>query len=360
MRKGWIFFLVFLAILITQKSYSRTNAVIDMAGRRVKVPLVVKRVVCLGPGTLRLLIYLRATDRVVGVEDIEKRFPFARPYWIANQWMNRVPTVGPGGPSGINKMPDMEAVLAVRPDVIFVTYMERAKADSLQRRLSIPVVILSYGEEGTVNSKIYESLKLMGRILSVEHRASQVISFIERCRNELLDGVSQYPDEKKPTVYAACIGFRGLHGVESTEASYIPFEWTRARNLAKRIKEKGHVFVDKEQVLLWDPEIIFIDGAGLSILRQEYSRKRKFYEALSAFKNKQVFILYPYNWYATNVGTAISDAYAVAKILYPKEFNALKLQNKVNEIYQFLVGCPLYSEMSELYGGLLSKPSFLK
>ena len=49
----------------------------DMAGRSVTVPAKVERIVGLGPGALRLISYLQATDKVVGVEDIDKEAPLA-------------------------------------------------------------------------------------------------------------------------------------------------------------------------------------------------------------------------------------------------------------------------------------------
>ncbi|MFW6139509.1 MAG: iron ABC transporter substrate-binding protein, partial [Spirochaetota bacterium] len=57
----------------------------DLAGRQVEVPLNVDRIVCAGPGALRLIVYLEAVDRVIGVEDAEKRWgPAGRPYALAH------------------------------------------------------------------------------------------------------------------------------------------------------------------------------------------------------------------------------------------------------------------------------------
>ncbi len=329
------------------------SAIVDMAGRQVTLPVRPARVICLGPGALRLIVYLRATKRVVGVEDIEKRFPLSRPYWIANSFMRHLPSIGPGGPAAINKMPDMESVLRVKPDIIFATYMAPQKADQIQSRLGIPVVVLSYGREGTIGHELYGSLALAGKALGLEQRASEVISCIEGERKHLLSLTKAFPEMEKPSVYAGCVGYRGLHGIGSTEASYLPFEWVRARNVAKNLRKEGHVFVSREQILAWNPQVIFIDSAGLELLKEDLEKKQKFYEGLKAFKAGNVYTLFPYNWYATNVGTAIIDAYAVAKVLYPKTLGHVKLHGKANEVYGFLVGAPLYSKMVKIHGRLL-------
>ena len=48
---------------------SKTRIIKDGAGREVKVPNKVKRVVCVGVGSLRYTSYMDAADLVVGVED---------------------------------------------------------------------------------------------------------------------------------------------------------------------------------------------------------------------------------------------------------------------------------------------------
>ena len=47
-----------------------TVSVTDMAGRRVSAPFDPDRIVCIGPGALRQIVYLQAEAKVVGVEDL--------------------------------------------------------------------------------------------------------------------------------------------------------------------------------------------------------------------------------------------------------------------------------------------------
>src|SRR5690554_8121699 len=51
----------------------------DMLGRKVKVPQHSTRIVGLGAGAVRLLVYLEASERLSGIEEMERR-P-GRPYW---------------------------------------------------------------------------------------------------------------------------------------------------------------------------------------------------------------------------------------------------------------------------------------
>jgi iron complex transport system substrate-binding protein len=331
---------------------AETITVTDMGKRVVEVPLNPQKIICLSPGTLRLIVYLGAADRVVGVEEFEKTRPTARPYILAHPELAKLPTVGPGGPGSINKEPDLEAVLKVRPDVIFISYMEPANADALQKKLGIPVVILTHGRFASVDELIYDSLRVAGKILKAEQRAEEVIGYVENARKDLLTRTQAVPDDQKPTVYIGSVGYKGVQGIESTDASFTPLEWVGARNLAKTISPRDHLFIDKEKLLAWNPDIIFIDGGGLGLVKQDYEKKPEFYKGLKAFREKRVYAIYPFNYYVTNVSTAVADAYAVGKILYPDRFSDIDPKTKADAIYKFLYGKPLYQQMEKDFGPL--------
>ena len=67
----------------------------DMEKRRVEVPCYPSRIICLGPGSLRLICYLGGMERVVGVEAFEKTAPVGRTYLWANSALAERPTIGP-------------------------------------------------------------------------------------------------------------------------------------------------------------------------------------------------------------------------------------------------------------------------
>lgn len=334
--------------------------VTDMADRQVTTPLDPERIVCIGPGTLRLIVYLEAESKVVGVEDMETMNPGGRPYWIAHPELHKLPRCGPGGPAGINKKPDLEAVLSLRPQVIFTTYMENAIADKTQDTLGIPVVVLSYGEFATFDEAVYDALRIGGRILNREQRADHIIDYIESLRKDLQTRTKNVSPGQRPAVYVGGIGYRGSYGIESTEQRYIPFEWLNVNNVAERVKARSgsHVFMDKEMLLKFNPAVIFIDGGGWALVKEDYSKKPEYYKALKAFFNQQIYILLPFNWYATNIGTALADAYAIGKRIYPERFKDIDPGNKTDEIYKFLVGAPVYKEIKKEYGPIGQKALF--
>jgi iron complex transport system substrate-binding protein len=337
-----------------------TITLTDMVGREVVIPKDPERIICISPGTLRLILYVSRKSRLVGVEDIEEANPKTRPYWVANRELSRLPSIGPGGPNTINKEPDLEKVLAVNPDVVFISYMDRGNANALQEKIGIPVIVLSYGPFGTFSEVVYDSIRLVGQAFGKEARAKAVIDLVEGSRRDLFSRVKDFPEERKPAVYVGGIGFKGTHGIQSTETRYAPFEWVKARNIAMSEGKKGHLFVGKEKILSWNPDIIFIDSGGNELVRQDYVKKPDFYEALKAFKARRVYLLHSFNWYMTNIGTVIADAYSVGKILHPERFKDVNLAAKADEIYAFLVGKPVYEQMAKSFGHLGTIPDYLK
>jgi iron complex transport system substrate-binding protein len=104
---------------------------------------------------------------------------------------------------------------------------------------------------------------------------------------------------------------------------------------------------------MWNPDVIFVDAGGYGLIKEDFKKKPQFYQGLKAFQNDRVYVLLPYIYYVANVGTAMADAYGAGKVLYPDRFNDIDPPEKADEIYGFLVGAPVYKEMTRDFGGLL-------
>jgi len=121
-------------------------------------------------------------------------------------------------------------------------------------------------------------------------------------------------------------------------------------NIAKTASTE-HIFISKEQLLEWNPEFIFVDEGGISIVYEDYEKSPEYYESLDAFKNGNVYGILPFNYYTTNIDTAMADSYYIGTVLYPEAFSDVDPVAKADEIYEFLVGKGVYSEMNEMFEG---------
>ncbi|NJF25781.1 iron ABC transporter substrate-binding protein [Thermococcus sp. Bubb.Bath] len=321
--------------------------VTDALGRTVKVPVNVTRVVAVGPGALRMMVYLNATDKVVGIEEFEKRFPYGRPYVLAHPELLKLPIIGPGGPG---KLPNFEALIKVHPQVIFMVFVSRSEANEVQSKTGIPVVVLSYGTlSNFTDREFFNSLLLAGKILGKEKRAENVIRFIENQQSYLENLTNGL---EGPTVYVGGIGYKGAHGITSTYTDYAPFTVLHLNNIASKVGSKsGWAQVDKEFLLKENPDYLFIDEGGLKIILSDYNSNPSFYNSLKAVKKGHVYGVLPYNFYNTNMGIAIADAYYIGKVIYPERFKNIDPIKKANEILEFLDGKPVYGQLANEFGG---------
>ncbi|MCQ5341258.1 MAG: iron ABC transporter substrate-binding protein, partial [Candidatus Methanomethylicia archaeon] len=83
----------------------------------------------------------------------------------------------------------------------------------------------------------------------------------------------------------------------------------------------------------------------------DFNKDPNKYLQLYAFKEGKVYGTLPYNYYHTNIATALADAYYIGKILYPEKFKDVDPEKKANEIFQVFIGKPIYQAYADAYGG---------
>lgn len=332
----------------TDRSDPDQTTVTDLLGRQVELALPAQRVVAIGPGALRLYTYVNGPSGIVGVEQVELDQQVGKPYRLAYPELVEQPVIGPGGP---NNAPDPERLLTVGPDVIFSMYTtDQAAVDGLQRKIGIPVLALSYGQRSTFDPDVYQSLRLIGEVTGERAAAEDVITYMERCQEDLAERTTDIPAAERPSVYIGALGARGTHGIESTQGDYSLFDAVGAHNVVDETDWSGSVMIDKEMLIQWDPDKIFLDLAGFPLVQQDYQQHPAFYQALSAVTTGELYGQLPYNYYHTNLGTAMADAYFIGTVLYPKQFTDIDPAAKADEIYQVLLGQPVYRQLADEFG----------
>jgi iron complex transport system substrate-binding protein len=344
---------------IPEKNMSVT--VTDMANRTIVVKETPERIIGVGAGALRMISYLNAADRVVGVDDREQTkyttsgfgMPSGidKPYNLANPDLATKPFIG-------GKTGDPELIAAQNPDVVFYTFTTGKDAQTLQEKSGRPVVALVTGDLGNGKETFYQSLRLMAKILGKEERAESITSYIDGTIRDLNTRTKDIPADKRPKVYVGGIAFNGAHGFLSTDPGYSPLLMVNGNNVAASAGPNGQMMIDKEKLLEWDPDIIFIDEASYSLVKEDL--KDPVYQSLSAVKNGRVYGVMPYNWYANNYDTVLADAYFIGKTIYPDQFADVDPAQKADDIYTMLDGKAVYSNMKNLFGGFVPFPTLVK
>lgn len=320
--------------------------IIDSVGREVTLPKIAERVVLENPLPARLYTYVNGTNNVVGVSPREQHLD-GRPYALANPDIAEIKTF-----SGNNNIENYEEVLLEKPDVFFVSNKKDASDyDKIQEQVGCPVIALDGGRDTMFDEKTYESIRIIGKSIGKEKRAEEVVNYMESIKEDLYQRTKDIPEEEVKTAYAGGLAYKGAHGIEGTRGNYQLFDAVNVKNVVKTEKD-GLVEVDKEKLIEWSPEFIFIDLASISLIQEEYNKNPQYFENLNAFKNDKVYAQLPFIWCQINYDTALADAYFVGKTCYPDKFEDIDVVDKANEIYEFLVGKGVYEELAnEVYGG---------
>lgn len=320
---------------------SATRIITDSTGRDVEIPSRVESIVCVGVGALRYSCYMDAADLVVGVEDYEVKEGMSRLYNYVNfDKFKDLPVTGTNGE------PNIEEIITAGPQVIVMSSYASADADDLQEKSGIPVVMVP-GSDTTLDDNAYETIRIMGELYGKEDRAQELTAYLKGIQKDLDDRTADIPEEDKPSVYVAGVSFKGAHGFEGTEAYYGPFELIHANNLANTTDQTGAFDIDLEQVLTWDPEIIFLDFNGMSLINEDYADNPDYYQNLTAVKEGKVYSQISFRSSASNLETALADAYYAACIMYPEQFSDIDPVEKAGEIFTALLGTNPYEDLKE-------------
>lgn len=322
--------------------------VTDMLGRRVEIPVQVDSMIGVGPGALRLLVYMDLVNRVSGIEDVELRpgrpYTFARPALVEKQ------VIGPymGG--------DSELIAMNQPDVIFMAFSTASDANDLQKRTGIPVVGLNSGNLRNARDTLFRAFDLIGDITGRAKRADSLKNFIQNEIDQLERLTSDVEPESKPSAYVGAVSYRGAHGISSTEAFYAPFRFVNAVNVAGGLKEQEPVnptgtYVDIENIIRWNPDFLFIDAAGAAQALPSVQEGKPLARTLSAIQNDHVYTLMPHNWYATNFENVLANAWFAGTVMYPELFSDFNAEEKARQIYRFMLGRDVYDQMKSTYDG---------
>ncbi len=310
-----------------------TRTITDMADRTVEIPTNINSVATIG-STARMLTYASCADRIVGLSELEISSNPIMPYaYVNSEMFSKLTPVASGG---ANSETYDEALAMLHPDVIFINYSDINAVNTLQQKLNIPVVVLEY--TGIFSESVYDALRLTGDIMGTTEQCTKLITAMKEWQRDLNDRTKDIPDTDKPSVYAGAINFRGAHGIEGTYANYPPFDAINAKNVVDETGEDGALIVEKEKLLVWNPDVIFLTPSNMNLVNDDYRINPNYYSSLKAFKDSNVYTQINYNYFGTNIELSIVDAYYAGTIIYPNAFSDIDFEAKADEIFMEMLG----------------------
>jgi len=297
------------ALVAPRAARAQSRVIVDSAGRRVEVPVTIRRVFAAG-GPASVFVYTLAPETLLGWT----REPTAEERaWLPVKYAD-LPALG--RLTGRGNTANVEVVLAARPDIVLdfgtvgLTYV--SLADRVQEQTKVPYILL----DGSL-SATPRAYTLAGDLLGVAERAGELARYVDKTLSDVDRRVASVPRDRRPSVYYA----RGPKGLETAAPGTISAESLDrlgARNVAEG-SGRGLTTVSLEQVLAWNPEVIFtLDPAFHAGVARDPS-----WRGVSAVKNGRVHLVpqAPFPWVDSppSVNRVIGLRW-LGHVLYPDAF----------------------------------------
>jgi len=264
----------------TDKSQPITRTVTDMAGRQVTIPSQVHRIAVVPIPWASVIFTIDGSGKnIVGMNPSAKQILNKSVLKTLAPEFNTVSTDFTNAGFTVN----LEELLKLKPDLVIQWDYMDGEIKKIEDA-GIPVVTIKYGTQ----QKLEEGITLMGVILGKEAQAAKVIEYHHKTLADISAITNKIKDEKKPTVFFLRDGQLKTAG-NQTYNNYL-FEVTGAKNVARDIPGEW-VNVNMEQVIAWNPDIIYISNFCDIKPDDLYNNtiKGQDWSAISAVKNKKVY-----------------------------------------------------------------------
>ncbi|MBP2146421.1 ABC-type Fe3+-hydroxamate transport system substrate-binding protein [Methanofollis sp. W23] len=318
----------------------RTVTVTDGAGREVKLELPVERIVTNYPPAVRMVTTLGAADRFVGVDSVTQS---QTDQFVCLLHPEIADLTCVGNPRNLN----VEAVLELQPDLVLVAGWNRDKLEDLEDK-----GLTVFGVVAENHDQMKSTMDQLGKALESEDAAADFTEIYQNTLDTATSRVEGLPENQKPKVFlGGCTGISSTAGGEMFQSSLI--EAAGGKNVASELAGSHWADVNTEQLLAWNPDIIFLVPYQ-STSTPENVMGDPDLQTITAVKNGQVY-WFPSRiceWDSPSPQTALGLEWT-AKTLHPDLFGDIDVTADADAFYEEFYG----TSFTEL-GGTLPATNF--
>jgi iron complex transport system substrate-binding protein len=301
-----------------------TRTITDLAGRKVTVPAQVDRIVPIHP-IGAYMVYRLTPDKLVSVDRMFKQYYLNKdgPKFYSDADASRLAAL-PVTAVFFEGL-DPEQLLALKPDVI-VTIVQHPNLDEFASQIGVPVI--AFNKDSMADYA--RSFRLIGSLVGNEAEGNQLADYCDATLKQVADATARVPPEQRLRVYYANASILTTPGPGSIMGSIM--DLAGGNNVGKDLTDQYNedIEVSLEQVIKWDPEVIFVGTA---------SDKQKImsdpgWQDITAVKNDRVFVRLSYAD-TDGIEALMGVVWAQVKLLHPGDpaFDA-QFAQKMQEFYQ--------------------------
>jgi iron complex transport system substrate-binding protein len=303
------------------------------------MPARVERIACLYAFAAHVVVMLNRGKNIVAVSKGPKR----------DVLLNRLcPEIGnalvPKGQGNVN----IEELLLAKPDIVFVPGDIGRNKSELQKMeiFQLPVLTVDYHD---ITGQ-QRAIAMIGEAIGEREGAEAYNRYYGRCIDRVTEGVSHMLPDRRVRAYLATVEATRTYGKNS-----LPAEWMRLCGIVNVVADQplsihqGEQHAGLEQILRWNPEVIFANEPGVADAIAQDSK----WSSIRAIQQKKIYHM-PIGisrWgHPGSLETPLAMLWT-AKTVFPNLFTGMNMKNEVKKFYREFFRLEL---TDALYGQMLS------
>ncbi len=326
---------IVIFIPVSGNNTSGDVEIVDARNRHVMIPGDISRVVCLSAGSVRLMAYFDAVDKIVGIDskdaDILHSDKYAcATYRIIHPEIKKIQCIG--------DETSYREIMSVDPQVIITSKESIDTLNTLQTVTGIPVVAVNAEGNVDLGSKMFEkNIRIIGDVLNRKERADELLNGINVMQNELKEMSVKVTGNH--SAYIGGMFYMMNGGFYMTTGNYHPFELVGLENVMEEKMGGNPYLTNITAVSSSNTEYIFIDAMTYEQSHEQFNDDRnKGLNETSAVKNnsvadERIFSLFIWKYYGTNWESELMNAYFIGSVLDPDIFD-YDIDDKMDEVLE--------------------------
>lgn len=323
------------AAFLTVTGSARAQEVVDQRGRKFVFSAPAERVVFLPMPAPSTYIGIDGSERhIVGMNPgsavamrdgiLGKLFPGTR-------------SISTDVTSGAGFMPNVEAILALRPDTVFQWSTAGSDALELLDRAGLRTLGIRYGTQDDMAGYV----AMMGVAAGKPERAADITRRQQARLDALTAAMKDLPEAARPRVMYLARATDSLSAAGPGTYTDFYIRLAGGRNVADGRRGAGGS-VTLEQILAWDPEVVLLGNFDAAMPADLYADPR--WQGIAAVRDRRVYRvpLGGYRWDPPSLESSLTWTW-LAGLLQPGRIDD-RLRDDMRDWYGLLYGHALTDE----------------
>lgn len=235
-----------------------------------------------------------------------------------------------------------ETLLDIGPDLVFNNARNQDNRSAME---AVGLDVVGFDTLGTPTDTYVKWLRLLEDVYGEPGKMDDKIAYGGELIDDAEARVAAVPEDEKRTALVVMQTNQGMLAVAGGQDGWFTDGWAESMNFinATADSEQGRISANAEQLLAWDPDVIFVTGKGHSSMTAAEILNNEIegidLSGLSAVQNGEVYSteLGMWNWFTPNPDAPVVANWLGSR-LYPEQFEDVDLVQMTQDYYAQMYG----------------------